>query len=133
MHDKYGTTNEYSISHPIPNSVFRDLFLLYDPTHLFKNIRNNWITEKTKSLSFRDPTSQQNITAKWADLVELYKNCSESGLNMTKLSYQTLYPDRFDKQMVLLVVNVFNEKTVAALKMHGYVETSAFVSRITRM
>ena len=31
------------------------LFLFYDPTHLFKNVRNNWLTEKTQSLDLHDP------------------------------------------------------------------------------
>ena len=118
MHEKHGTVTEFSINHPVQNSVFTCLFLLYDPTHLVKNIRNNWTTEKTKSLSFRDPTTQQNIIAKRTDLTQLYKCLSESGrLNMTKLNYQTLYPDSFEKQKVPLVVDVFNEKTVAALNM----------------
>ena len=91
MHEKHGTVTEFSINHAVQNSVFTCLFLLYDPTHLFKNIRNNWTTEKTKSLSFRDPTTQQNIIAKWTDLTQLYKCLSESGL----LNYQTLYLDSF--------------------------------------
>ena len=70
---------------------------------------------------------------KWADLIDLYKIESESGLSMTKLTYQTLYPDNFDKQKVPLVQNIFNEKTIAASRMHGYDETSTFLSRVTRM
>ena len=133
MHKKFGSSSQYSIKHPVINEVFEKLFLLYDPTHLYKNIRNNWLSEKTKSLSFRDPVSQKCITAKWADLIDLYKIESESGLSMTKLTYQTLYPDNFDKQKVPLVQNIFNEKTIAALRMHGYDETSTFLSRVTRM
>ena len=26
--------------------ITQSLFLFYDPTHLFKNIQNNWIAEK---------------------------------------------------------------------------------------
>ena len=52
---------------------------------------------------------------------------------MTKLTYHTLYPDNFDKQKVPLVQNIFNEKTIAALRKHGYDETSTFLSRVTRM
>ena len=43
-------TNEvFSVDHPFPNKYFEELVLLYDPTHLFKNIRNNRVTEKTKT------------------------------------------------------------------------------------
>ena len=133
MHQRFGSSSEYCIKHPVENDVFENLFLLYDPTHLYKSIRNNWLSEKTKSLTFRDPVTQRSITGKWADLVDLYKKESESGISMTKLNYQTLYPDNFDKQKVPLVQNIFNEKTIAALEMHGCNETSIFLSRVTRM
>ena len=133
MHEKYGSSNQFSIHHPVPNPIFKTLFLLYDPTHLFKNIRNNWLTEKTKSLSFRDPESQKHITAKWADIVKLYKIENESGLCRTKLNYQTVYSDNFEKQKVPLVINVFNKKTDAALKMHHFDETSIFIQNVTLM
>ena len=42
-------------------------------------------------------------------------------------------PDSFEKQKVPLVVNVFNEQTVAALNMYGYVDTATIVKLITRM
>ena len=51
---------------------------------------------------------------------------------MAKLNYQTRYPDRFERQKVPQVVNVFN-KTVAALNMHGYEEIAIFMRQITRM
>ena len=39
-----------------------DMFLLFDYVHLFKCIRNNWITEKTQELEFfmRVKRKQQN-------------------------------------------------------------------------
>ena len=39
----------------IPNDTIDELFLLYDPTHLLKNIRNNWCTEKLQKLKYTDP------------------------------------------------------------------------------
>ena len=48
-----------SVTHPFPNSKFTSLFTLYDPTHLFKNVRNNWITEKTQTLEFIDPETNE--------------------------------------------------------------------------
>ena len=36
FHEKYGTANEWSINHPVPNPHFLILFMLYDPTHLLK-------------------------------------------------------------------------------------------------
>ena len=98
---------------------------------MFKNIRNRWITEKTQTLKFHD--TLRDITAKWNDLTPLCKLFCDSARNMTKVNYQALYPERLERQKNPLVVNVFNEKTVVALNIHGYKETSVFVRQITRM
>lgn len=52
---------------------------------------------------------------------------------MTKSNYQTLCPNRLEQQVVSLLVNGFNKKAVAALKMHGYDQTSVFERQVTRM
>ena len=39
----------FSIKHPIENDQYCDLFLLYDPLHLLKNMGNKWCTEQCKS------------------------------------------------------------------------------------
>ena len=42
------------------------MFLLYDYVHLMKNIRNNWLTEKSGELEFE--FKDEKYTCKWADL-----------------------------------------------------------------
>ena len=39
--ESFGSDDIYSCKHPVENDEFAILFLLYDPTHLLKNIRNN--------------------------------------------------------------------------------------------
>ena len=46
LHTNYGTVNDYCIKHPIKNDVFPVLYLLFDTIHLFKSLRNKWVTEK---------------------------------------------------------------------------------------
>ena len=41
------STAIYSVVHPHENLTFKELFTFYDMTHCLKNIRNNWVTEKT--------------------------------------------------------------------------------------
>ena len=82
FHSTYTSEDIYSFAHPINDSLFEKLFTLYDPTHLFKNIRNNWITEKTQTLEFIDMESGETYFAKWKDLVEQYKSELESDLRM---------------------------------------------------
>lgn len=52
---------------------------------------------------------------------------------MTKLTQATIYPNSFERQKVQLAVNIFDEKVVAALKLHKFDDTAAFVARVTRM
>ena len=74
MHEFYSSNKAlWAVTHPINNEEFEELFVLYDPTHLFKNIRNNWITEKTRCLKFVCPETGRDVVAKWADLVARYK------------------------------------------------------------
>ena len=39
--ENFGEGDIFSCTHPVFNEVFKELYLLYDPTHLLKNIRNN--------------------------------------------------------------------------------------------
>ena len=53
FHQHFKSLNIYSIAHPLSNQKFRTLYTLYDSTHLFKNIRNNWLTGKNTGTRFR--------------------------------------------------------------------------------
>ena len=71
FHTNYESNSIFSIVHPIKNTRFSYSYLFYDPTHLFKNIRNNWVTEKTQCLKFTDPITKKELVAKWSDLISL--------------------------------------------------------------
>lgn len=133
FHKAFKTKEVFSVDHPFPNKYFDELFLLYDPTHLFKNIRNNWITEKTKTLNFYSPLLETTVTASWSDLVSIYKEEEKAFIKRSKLNYSALYPNGFEKQKVSLVSYIFNEKTVAALKLAGKSETAAFIGDVNKM
>ena len=126
--------NIYSIALPLSNPKFQALYTLYDPTHLFKNIRNNWLTEKTQALDFVIPSTDEKVTASWKDLVTIYRlQSNESDLMLTKLDHKTLFPNNFEKQNVYLVVNVFNEKPCVALAQMEMEGTRIFVENVTKM
>ena len=113
MHEFYGSKSLWSVTHPINNEEFEELFVLYDATHLFKNIRNNWVTEKTRRLKFVCRETGRNVVAKWSNLVTIYKEEQSSSIEQTNITFASLYPTNFEKQKVSLVLNIFNEKTVA--------------------
>ena len=50
FHEEFVSNGITSIEHHIANSFFEEFFLLYDQVHLMKNVRNNLVTEKTKTL-----------------------------------------------------------------------------------
>ena len=129
LSEKYGGENEFSIYHPVLNSEFRFLYILYDPT---KTYENNWITEKMKTLDFTDPYSGQKGSAKWSHLIEIFEDELKNSVKLTKLPYSSLYPTNFEKQKVSLAMNIFNAKTVAALDIRKYDETKVFVEAITK-
>ena len=117
--EQYGCDNDFSIHHPVQNSEFPSLYILYDPTHLFKSIRNNWVTEKMKTLDFTHPClgcleCQQNGLI-WS--IFLKKSCP---IKLTKLTHASLFTTNFEKQKVSLAMNIFNEKTVTALCIENY-------------
>ena len=133
MHDFYGSKSLWSVNHPINNEEFEELFVLCDPTHLLKNIRNNWVTEKTRTLKFTCPETGRNVVAKWSDLVAIYNEEMSSFIKHTRINYASLYPTNFEKQKVALALNIFNEKTVAALKLRKCDDTALFVEHVTKM
>ena len=119
-----------SVVHPISNPRLPSLYLIYDPTHALKNIRNNWISEKTQTQKFVVPDT---IIAKWNHLEIIYKKEQATMIKDTKLDHCSLFPNSFERRKVSLVLNVFNEKTVAALKQNNFDETAIFVEHVNKM
>ena len=114
------------------------LFLLYDPVHLMKNIRNNWITEKLKLLDFIDPVSNQKMTAAWKDIADLYEYETTQMLRMSKLTKAAISPSNIEKQSVSLVLKVFCDETASALRLSSktndsWQQTATFISLVVRL
>ena len=133
IHERYTPDTIHSVEHPIPNDHFPSFLTMYDTTHLMKNLRNNWITEKIGTLEFVDPDSGKKLLGKWSDIVFIYKQEENNIVKKTPLDYQTLYPNNFEKQKVRLVMNVFNEKVIAQLEHYDKHDTARFVFLCTRM
>ena len=89
------------------------MFFVFDYVHIFKNIRNNWITVQGKTLSFE--MNGITYTASWADVEALYNEDRGTTLRLTKLTHTAVFPKPLQRQSVPLVCQVFHEKTVAAM------------------
>ena len=68
----------------------------------------------------------------WNDIIRLYDAERNCALRRTNLSYAAVYPSPIDRQKVALMVQVFNEKTVAALRSDGATLTADFLSLIVK-
>jgi len=105
--------------------------LLQDPVHLFKSLRNNWLTEKTGTLKIA--SDEEVLIGKWGDLVSLYDKECMNVAKLTKLTYKAVHPSAIDRQSVTHMVAVFNEKTVAALRISNATDTARLVEKVASL
>lgn len=90
----FSRREDYSADHPLdPQRVW---LLLYDTVHLLKCIRNNWLSEKTQTLSLDGGINN----GKFSDIKELYKSECDSILKPTPLTYSSVYPSTLQLQNV---------------------------------
>ena len=98
-------------------------------------MRNNWITEATKEINFVH--EGKILTARWHDLEELLKLEEGNLVKLSKLTKVSVYPTPIERQRVLFVLQIFCEKTVAALKVHqeqlNCEGTIIFISKIIKI
>ena len=100
--------------------------------HLFKSLRNNWISERNRQLTFTIP-GHSNVTASWEDVRDLHAKESDNIIRRTTLTRQACFPSHLELQKVGLVFKVINEKTVAALSEDGKYETAQFIKHFDRI
>ena len=115
------STNRFSRNSTVLNHGERVTiyFILFDFVHLIKNIRNNWITEAMQELSYS--LNGERKVAKWSDLKPLYHLESDEREKIYKLTEVYVSPKPIERQKVSFVLQVFNEKTISALKNHSVV------------
>ena len=129
VNQKYGTffdrrnTDDFEAIHPMFPE--RPWFLLFDTVHLFKCLRNNWVSEKTQQLTF-----DNEIVGNFADIKDLYHDEKGSILKTTPLVSAAVHPSRLQLQNVQHVVKVFNDKVVTALKVKNKHGTASLVQQV---
>ena len=77
------------------------VFVGYDDEHVHKNVRNNWITEPNKELSFT--MDDKEYIARRKDVVALYEEDQKSPFRLTKLSYSSVFTNPSQRQNINLV------------------------------
>lgn len=65
-------------------------------------------------------------------MIAVYKSESSSILKFTPLTRSAVYPSHLELQNVKLVLRVFNENVISALKLSGYFDTTAFIQQVKK-
>ena len=119
FHDKYGSEYIFGVTHPVPTPAFAKLYLFFDLNHLFKNIWNNWVMEKMKTLDFIKPFKKKNGRTLSKFLIKKLLRFSKK-----QNSYSALYPKKTivplnDKlEIKVLVENVTNMWHILNVKIY---------------
>ena len=93
------------------------IHLLYDYVDLLNYIRNNWLTEKSGEIFFKDE-EEKDFVAKWFDLRNLSKAEEKSLVKQSKLNCVSVFPKPIERQNVQACLRVFSEETIVVLKNH---------------
>jgi len=111
-----------SITNPFTGG---QIFLIFDPTHVIKNIYNNLLTRKVFKLPALDPLVPKALTATFSDIATVFdKECDKPLRIAHKLSETVLNPKTIEKVNVKLAVSLLHESTIEALKHYGFSETA---------
>ena len=121
--DRPSLSEPFLATHPLDQT--RVWYLLFDPVHILKCIRNNWITEKTRKLSIDGVT-----IGSFDDVREMYAAEKDNILKTTPLNYSSVYPSKLQLQNVQHVIRIFNEKVVAALRLRNKKATADFIQQV---
>ena len=124
----------------------RSIFLMFDPVHIVKCIRNNWINQKDTNTTFTFPSIDQYFggtltyqvsTATFIDFRNIYKLEQFSNAKIAhKLTSRVVWPSTLERQSVPLALAVWDQSTSNAVLLYNqknniYNQTSQFISLMT--
>ena len=86
------------------------IYLLFDTAHLLKCIRNNWINDAEKTLTYPNFSDHDLIMhASFRNLITIYHMEKESLLKKGfQLTWKSLFPNSIERQNVRLALKVFD-------------------------
>ena len=109
------------------------LFLIFDPTHIVKNIYNNFLFNIVFKLPTMPPLIPNTITARFDDVVAVYNHECPKPLKIAHcLTDTVLQPKTIEKVKVKLALAVFHELTVKSLNYFGFNDTASFVELVLK-
>ena len=110
------------------------VFLLFDPTHVIKNIYNNFLTRRVLELPALLSLAPESKKALFSDVEAVYKEECHKPLKIAhKLSETVIHPNRIEKVNVKLALSVLHESSIAALKEYSFLETAAVLELFAKL
>ena len=95
--------------------VMVKIFLIFDPTHIIKNIYNNLVNRRVFEMRSMTPILDSPLTASFADIVKVYNLECQKPLRIAYCLTETvLKPNNIEKVNVKFALVVFHESTVIA-------------------
>ena len=110
------------------------IFLLFDRTHIIKNVYNNFQSKKLFQLPSLDPLVPDAITARFSDVESVHSNECHKPLKIVhKLTETVLRPSSIEKVNVKLAMALLHESTIHALKEYGFRETATVLKLFAKL
>ncbi|XP_042909025.1 uncharacterized protein [Parasteatoda tepidariorum] len=115
----FSTPSKLSFVYAHPADPERSLFFLFDPVHIFKCLRNNWLNQKNgHNMYFLDFSDfSKTKTASFKTLRNIHS--LEEG-QLIKFAYgisiKALNPTSMERQNVKLVSQIFNDHVISGLR-----------------
>ena len=110
------------------------IFLIFDPTHIIKNIYNNLVNRRVFEIPCMTPILDTPLTASFADIEKVYNLECQKPLRIAhRLTETVLKPNSIEKVNVKLALAVFHESTVIGLKEYGFHETASAIDLFLKL
>ena len=110
------------------------IFLIFDPTHIIKNIYNNLVNRRVFEMPCMTPILDTPLTASFADIEKVYNLECQKPLRIAhRLTETVLKPNSIEKVNVKLALAVFHESTVIGLKEYGFHETASAIDLFLKL
>lgn len=109
-----------SFKYKHPSDENRPLFFIYDPVHILKCVRNNWLNQKNAGQCMFYPDFENSNITKTACFSTVKKLHAMEAGKLLKFGYgvtlKAVEPTNVDRQNVKFVLKVFNDHVIEGLR-----------------
>ncbi|GBO42280.1 hypothetical protein AVEN_86665-1, partial [Araneus ventricosus] len=119
----FSSPNKLRILYPHPAHPKRPLFFIFDPVHIFKCIRNNWINKKNvgQNMYFHDFDDHSVTRTACFKTIKSIRSLEEGQLLKYAygISVKAVCSISIERQNVMFVIQIFNDHVFEGLRKAG--------------